>query len=93
MVTVSIRYWAGARAAAGVERQQVEASTLADALDQVREERADPRFDRVLAASSLLVDGVTAHPADLQTPLSGAVQLEVLPPFAGGGRDTYSGIK
>lgn len=84
MVTVSIRYWAGARAAAGVERQQVEADTLADALDQVRQERGDARFDRVLAASALLVDGVTAHPADLQAPLSGAVQLEVLPPFAGG---------
>ena len=84
MVTVSIRYWAGARAAAGVDRQQVEAVSLADALEQVRLERSDSRFDRVLAASSLLVNGTTAHAADLSVPLTESVELEVLPPFAGG---------
>jgi hypothetical protein len=35
-VTVSLYYWAGAKAAAGVEGERFDAETVADALDQAR---------------------------------------------------------
>ncbi len=38
-----LRYWAGARAAAGVESERVDALTLAEALDAARAGR-DERF-------------------------------------------------
>jgi molybdopterin synthase sulfur carrier subunit len=84
MVTVSLYYWAGARAAAGVEVERFEAETVAAALDRARAERHDPRFDRVLSVSSVLVDGLVARGADLELPLPGPVRVEILPPFAGG---------
>jgi molybdopterin synthase sulfur carrier subunit len=84
MVTVSLYYWAGARAAAGVEVERFEAETVAGALDQARAGRRDPRFDRVLSVSSLLVDGLVARAADLELQLPGPVRVEILPPFAGG---------
>ena len=84
MVSVSFHYWAGARAVAGVEEESFQADTIADALRQATENRPDPRFSSVVKACSLLVDGVTAHPADLDRPLEGSVRVEVLPPFAGG---------
>ena len=84
MASVSFRYWAGARAVAGVEEETFQADTIAGAFRQAAEKRADPRFSSVFKACSLLIDGVTAHPADLDRPLQGPVQVEVLPPFAGG---------
>ena len=84
MVMVSLYYWAGARAAAGVESETTAASTVAEALATVLATRADPAFSRVVQACSLLVDGVAAHPDDLDRPLSGPVRVDVLPPFAGG---------
>ena len=84
MVIVSLYYWAGARAAAGVEAETTSASTVAEALATVLATRADPAFSRVVQACSLLVDGVAAHQDDLDRPLSGPVRVDVLPPFAGG---------
>ena len=84
MEKVSLYYWAGARAAAGVESESIMATTVAEALQTVVETRADPRFSRVVKACSLLVDGVAAHPDDLARVLSGPVRVDVLPPFAGG---------
>ena len=84
MVTVSLHYWAGAKAAAGVSEEEIDARSVAEALQVARRQRADPRFDRVIAMSSVLIDGRTAHPEDLERLLSQAVQVEVLPPFAGG---------
>ncbi|GAB3743951.1 MoaD/ThiS family protein [Microlunatus parietis] len=84
MGTVRIRYWAGAKAAAGTALEEVVADTPRQALDQARRRRADAGFDRVLAASSLLIDGRAAHEEDLDGPVTGSVELEVLPPFAGG---------
>jgi sulfur-carrier protein len=83
-VLVSLHYWAGARAAAGVAEQEIEARSVADALQLARDERADPHFDKVIKASSVLIDGVTAHPADLERQLTAPVRVEILPPFAGG---------
>ena len=84
MVTISLYYWAGAKAAAGVSSESVEAATIEIALRQVRDLHADPRFDRVLRASSLLIDGQVAHDADLTRTLTSSVRVEILPPFAGG---------
>ncbi len=84
MVPVSLHYWAGARAAAGVAEEKIEARSVAEALRFACDERSDPHFDRVIKASSVLIDGLTAHPADLERPLAAPVRVEILPPFAGG---------
>jgi sulfur-carrier protein len=86
MAKVTIQYWAAAREAAGVERESVEAETLAQALDAIVARRGDDgRLGAVLARSSFLVDGVSAGrrmAADLI--LEDAACIEVLPQFAGG---------
>jgi molybdopterin synthase sulfur carrier subunit len=79
-----IRYWAAARAAAGVDEEAYAASTLAEALDNACGTR-DAEFARVLSRSSFLLDGrqVGNRPHDaVELPEDGV--LEVLPPFAGG---------
>jgi molybdopterin synthase sulfur carrier subunit len=83
MVLVSLHYWAGARAAAGVETESIQTTSVAEALRQAQAAR-DPGFSRIIKACSLLVDGVAAHPADLDRVLTGPVRVDVLPPFAGG---------
>ena len=79
-----LRYWAGARAAAGVEHERVDAATLQEALDAACAGR-DERFTRVVAVCSFVVDeqpvGRTP-PADV--PLTPDAVVDVLPPFAGG---------
>ena len=84
MVSVRLHYWAGAKAAAGVAEEEIDAPSVAEALRFARQQRSDPRFDRVITVSSVLIDGRTAHQEDLERQLSHAVQVEVLPPFAGG---------
>lgn len=83
---VTIRYWAAAKAAAGTAEEPYRATTLAQALEQARTRHADrPRFARVLAHCSFLVDGTPVgrrgHDA---VPLAEGGTVEVLPPFAGG---------
>lgn len=85
MTNVRIRYWAGARAAAGVEREQFAAPTVTAALAAASAARAeDPAFRRVLDVSSVLVGGRRASAGDLDRMLDTDVEVEVLPPFAGG---------
>ena len=83
MPDVHLRYWAGARAAAGTDAETFAARTVREALDQAREGRGE-HYARVLSACSLLVDGLSARGEDLDRPLRAAVEVEVLPPFAGG---------
>lgn len=86
MASVTIRYWAAAREAAGVAEEFLDALTLSGALDAARRYRAgDRRFAAVLARSSFLVDGthVGAGAAATVSLPQGAV-IEVLPAFAGG---------
>ena len=86
MAKITMQYWAAAKEAAGVEREPVEATTLAEALDAVVARRADGgRLRSVLATSSFLVDGAAAGrgaAADLVLPEAAVV--EILPQFAGG---------
>jgi molybdopterin synthase sulfur carrier subunit len=75
---VTVRYWAGARRAAGLECEQLHAADVADLLAQLSARAA---LAPVIAASAVLVDAVAAGPS--QSLHDGAV-VDVLPPFAGG---------
>lgn len=86
MARISIHYWAGARAAASVEVEVFEADSVAAALEQARQSHQDPRFDRVLEVSSVLIDGLQAHDHDLKRLRADDTRVEILPPFAGGAR-------
>jgi molybdopterin synthase sulfur carrier subunit len=81
--TVTLRFWASARAAAGSPDEQVQAATLAEALAQVVPGRA--RLAQVLQVCSFVVDGdpVGSRPHDGVALAPGAL-VDVLPPFAGG---------
>ena len=86
---VTVRYWAAARAAAGVESDQVPVSpgtTLADVLTAVRTLHADrARLADVLSVCSVLVGD---RPVGSREPGDVALEpgdtVELLPPFAGG---------
>jgi molybdopterin synthase sulfur carrier subunit len=81
---INVRYFAGARAAAGIEAERVPVpagSTVQDVLDLLTSRHGE-RLARVLAAASFLVDGIAVR--DKGTLVSDGVELDVLPPFAGG---------
>jgi molybdopterin synthase sulfur carrier subunit len=78
---VTVRYFAGARAAAGVDTETREAATLDQLVAQLVDSHGD-RLERVLTACSFLVDGTSAR--DRALPLSPGSVVDVLPPFAGG---------
>jgi molybdopterin converting factor small subunit len=78
--SVTVRYWAAARAAAGVDTDVVTGcATVGDVVSAATALR--PALEPVAAVSSLLLDGRAAR-RDQAVP-DGAV-VEVLPPFAGG---------
>jgi len=80
----TIRYWAGARAAAGVAEEHTCAATLAEALQLARSVR-DDRFGQVLAVCSYVVDGDPVGTRDhAAVRLTDGGLVDVLPPFAGG---------
>ena len=82
--TITVRYFAAARAAAGVEVDKVQVpstATVADLLDALRAEHG-PELRRVLERCSYLLDEVAVR--DHTAPLDDATTLDVLPPFAGG---------
>src|SRR4051794_13940223 len=86
---VRLRYWAAARAAAGVEEDLVDvqaAVTLAALCERARQLHAgSERFSSVLATCSVLVGD---RPVASKDPVSVLVEpgetVEFLPPFAGG---------
>jgi molybdopterin synthase sulfur carrier subunit len=79
--TVTVRFFAGARAASGVDTEQRSAATL-DELVRALAEAHGEKLAKVLPACSFLVDGTTTRDRALRL-RSGAV-VDVLPPFAGG---------
>ncbi|HEY3924793.1 MAG TPA: MoaD/ThiS family protein [Acidothermaceae bacterium] len=81
MARVVVRYFAAARAAAGVDEETVDADTVRECLSMIEGNRG-PGLQRVIRVCSLLLDGVQVR--DLDRRLSGTVELDVLPPFAGG---------
>jgi sulfur-carrier protein len=83
-VTVTVRYYAAARAAAGVETESVEVppgATVDILLKTVRATHGDD-LGRVLDRCSFLLDEVAVRDRELS--LHDGALLDVLPPFAGG---------
>jgi sulfur-carrier protein len=84
MAAGTIRYWAAAKAAAGVAEEPYTADTLAGALDEARAHHPG-EFARVLLRCSFLVDGAPVGTRGHETVrLAEGGTVEVLPPFAGG---------
>lgn len=83
---ITVRYWAGARAVAGLSEEQVDATSLADVLRQVCAEHG-PELTRVLTVCSFVVSERPVGRTDpAEVPLTEGDVVEVLPPFAGGAR-------
>ncbi len=85
----TVRYWAGARAAAGVEADAVpvgDGATLAEVLDAVRALHRDrPRLADVVAVCSVLIGEKPVGAADpAEVTVAPGDTVELLPPFAGG---------
>lgn len=89
---VHVRYFAGARAAAGVSEETVRlprqgspadsaAVSVADVLEAILALH-DEALARVVAASSFLLDGIAVRDRSIE--VTEGAQLDVLPPFAGG---------
>ncbi len=81
MAEVTVRYFAGARAAAGVAEEKASAASVAELIGVLAHARGE-RFARTLAACSFLVDGLAVRTPEV--PLRDDATVDVLPPFAGG---------
>ena len=79
---VTVRFFAGARAAAGVAETSVAAGLTQEAFVSELIGRHGERLATVLKVASFLVDGVAWR--DGQRPLPAGAEVDVLPPFAGG---------
>lgn len=78
-----MRYFAAARAAAGLDEEKVEVSTGATVTDLVADlRRRDQKLAVVLDRCSFLCDGIAVR--DRGKPLQTNQTIDVLPPFAGG---------
>ncbi len=86
---VTVRYFAGARAAAGLDEERIDfdgadpagpSPSVAD-LVELLGRRHGERLTRVLTACSFLLDEVAGDP---RRGLHDGAQVDVLPPFAGG---------
>lgn len=82
-LTITVRYFAAARAAAGIETEtlSVPAGTTLDGLITDLAARG-PALAKVLARCSYLRDGVAVR--DKSVALATRATVDVLPPFAGG---------
>ena len=78
---MTVRYFAGARAAVGVDTETRDAGSLQELVGQIVEAHGE-RLERVLTACSFLVDGTQTRDRALQ--LGPGAVVDVLPPFAGG---------
>lgn len=80
--TLTVRLFAGARAAAGTAQTRLspaDGDRLADVVTTLA--AGSPALATVLPACSFLLDGVASRP---EQPVAGARTLDVLPPFSGG---------
>ena len=78
---ITVRYFAGAREAAGVTTEQIGGPTSIAAL-RAALTAARPRLADVLPKCAVLVAGARTTSDDAQVP--DEVTVDVLPPFAGG---------
>ena len=77
--SVTVRYWAGARTAAGVASDLVSGATVEDVVAAAVS--LHPALRPVAAVATFLVDGSAAN---RDRPVPAGATVEVLPPFAGG---------
>ena len=87
MSDVLVRYWAAAKAAAGLPEERFpHEADLGTLLDAVRARHGpDGKLADVLARCSYLVDEVSpGRRAPGEVPLPDGAVVDVLPPFAGG---------
>ncbi len=76
---VTVRYWAGARAAAGTDADALPAGSVRDL--RAEAVRRHPDLAPVAPLCTVLVDGIAAAEDDL---VADDALVEFLPPFAGG---------
>ena len=79
---VTVRYWAAARAAAGVDAQTLEVAaptTVGAVVDAAAS--AHPELERVARVATFLLDG---RAVGREATVDDGASVEVLPPFAGG---------
>lgn len=82
---VTVRYWAAARSAAGVDGESVAGATLADILAAVHANHPERRFADVVAICSVVIGDRpvgSRDPAEIR--MAPGDTVEFLPPFAGG---------
>jgi molybdopterin synthase sulfur carrier subunit len=82
-VTITVRYFAAARAAAGSESEELAVragATVGELVDTLG--GRSPELARVLSRCSYLCDGMAVR--DQAQPLHAGNTIDVLPPFAGG---------
>ncbi|MEW1952909.1 MoaD/ThiS family protein [Terrabacter sp. NPDC080008] len=79
VVTVTVRYWAAARAAAGTDSDHQDGATVGEVVDAATVEH--PGLERVTRVASFLLDG---RKVGRDEPVRAGATVEVLPPFAGG---------
>ncbi|MGA5546240.1 MoaD/ThiS family protein [Mycobacterium sp. NPDC051198] len=82
-MAVTVRYFAAAAAAAGVDAETLDLakdSTIATLVEHLS--GRDAELGRVLKRCSYLADGVAVR--DMDKPISTQQTIDVLPPFAGG---------
>lgn len=77
-----IRYYAGAAETAGTASEQLQLGSLSVSALRAALGRSRPDLTRVLAVSTLLIDGRPGH--DPQAAVPADATVDVLPPFAGG---------
>jgi sulfur-carrier protein len=81
--TITVRYFAAARAAAGSDSEQLSVrsgATVGELVDGLGDRSQE--LARVLSRCSYLCDGVAVR--DKAQPLRAGSTIDVLPPFAGG---------
>ena len=78
MAAVTVRYWAGARRAAGTDEEQRSENTIGE-LRAALAQRGE--LAKLSEVASFLVDGAASSDA---TVLHDGAVVDVLPPFAGG---------
>lgn len=75
---MTVRYWAGAQRAAGLELESLSAATVGELRSQLEQR---PGLAKVAKVAAFLVDGQQAGDT---TKLHDGAEVDVLPPFAGG---------
>jgi molybdopterin converting factor small subunit len=84
VATGTLRYWAAARAAAGVDSERYDGATLADVIAAAKALHGE-QLARLLDRCAFVVDDahIGGRPHDTVALTEGGT-VEVLPPFAGG---------